>query len=141
MTAESMDGSGPGNNFSGVRCATWNEVLLSSADRNPLSTNDQGVTTLHNQHVFVVFMNVDGRGSSFAACPKCHLASVHAIESVTSNARCRLIRGCDLVDGVLHEFREVVHSCDPLLHFGGQDRKSSIGTSFHPVRRRFARSC
>jgi hypothetical protein len=105
-----MDGSGPGKNFAAVWYAAWNEIFLSSPYRNPLSIDDQRIAALYDEHVFVVFVDMSRGCRGFTTGPKRHLAPVSAVEDKTLNAWGRLIGPCDLVRGMLHEFREVFHS-------------------------------
>src|ERR1035441_3617182 len=108
-----MDRSRARKHFPGVQCATGNVVFHSSSDGNPISINNQGVAALYHEHIFIKFVNMGGRGSGLGACPKRHLTAVRAVEHVTLNALSCLIRLCDPVERMFHEFRKVAHGCNP----------------------------
>ncbi len=111
MAAKCVDRSGPGKNFAAVLDAAWNEIFFSGLHRNPLPIDDQGIAALHNDHVFVVIVDMRRRYRIFTAAPKRHLASVSAVEDVPLNAWGRLTGDCDPVCRMFHEFWEIVHSC------------------------------
>src|ERR1035437_4579365 len=108
-----MDRSRARKHFPGVQCATGNVVFHSSSDGNPISINNQGVAALYHEHILIEVVNMGGRGSGLGACPKRHLTAVRAVEHVTLNALSCLIRLCDPVERMFHEFRKVVHGCNP----------------------------
>src|ERR1700675_1275891 len=56
--SESMDRSGASHNFTAMREPFRNEVFFSRSDGYASAVNDQGITTLDHDHVFVVFMQV-----------------------------------------------------------------------------------
>ena len=58
VAAESVNGSGSGTNFAAMSYAARNKILAAGVYGNFLAINDQGVTALHHQHVFVIV--VDG---------------------------------------------------------------------------------
>ena len=58
MAAEGVDGSGSGYAFAAVRDAARDEILFACAYGNFLAVDDQRVTALHDQHVFVVVVDV-----------------------------------------------------------------------------------
>ena len=60
--------------------------------------------------------DVRGGCRSFKAAPKCHLAPVRSVEDIPLNAWSRLIRPCDPVGRMLHEFWEIVHGGKTLSH-------------------------
>ena len=76
------------------------EVLLPRFQADALPLDEQGATTLHNDHVLIVVMNMFGSFSSFAAGPESHWAPVRTAVRVTFNSRCML---SDPMDWVLHE--------------------------------------
>lgn len=100
-----------------MRHAAWNEIFLSGLHRNPLPIDDQGITALHYEHIFVESVGVLCGYRSFSAGPKRHLASVFAVENITLNAWGRLTGANDPVCRMLHEFREIVHNCKLLSHW------------------------
>jgi len=106
-----MDGSGSSQSFATVRHATWDEVFLPGSHGNPFAMNDQGIATLHHDHVFVVIVGVWRGFSGLTAGPESHLASVCTVEDKTLNAWSRLTGLRDLVGGMLHEFWKIYHGC------------------------------
>jgi hypothetical protein len=58
MSAEGVNCSGSSDSFAAVMDAASDEVLLSSLQWNALAINDQGVTALSDDHVFVVIVNM-----------------------------------------------------------------------------------
>ena len=95
MPAESMDRPGPGCHFSRVRSATSNQVFLSGAHRNSISINNERVTALHDDHIFIEFVNVGGGDGGFDARPQRHLASVCPVENIALDAGSCLIGRSD----------------------------------------------
>jgi hypothetical protein len=110
--------------------AVWNEIFLSGLYRNPLPIDDQGITALHHEHIFVVSVDMLCGCCSFTAGPKRHLASVSAVENITFNAWGSLIGRCDLVRGLFHELGKIVHSCKILSH------SDWIGQEWNLIKRR-----
>lgn len=110
VPAERVNCSGSGENFAAVYHPTWNQILLPFLHRNPFSANDEGIATLHNEHVFVVIVNVFPRRSCLSACPDRHLASICPVEHIAFYSRSGLLGWCDSVRWVLHELRKVLHS-------------------------------
>lgn len=92
-----------------MRYAARDEVFLPSPHPNPLSANDQRIATLYHQHVFIVVMDMLGRGRILSTDPERHLTSINSIEDVALNSRSSLTRGGNLVGRMFHEFRKVVH--------------------------------
>lgn len=66
--------------------ASANEVLSSGTYRNAFLIDNQREATLHDVYIFVEIVNLSSGGCGFAACPKRHLAAIHAIEDVTLNS-------------------------------------------------------
>jgi len=58
VPSERVDCSGSGENFAAVYHPTRNQILLPFLHRNLFSANYEGIATLHNEHVFVVIVNV-----------------------------------------------------------------------------------
>ena len=135
VAAERVDCSGPSQNFATVRHAARDEVFLPGLHWNPLSIDDQGITALHNDHVFVVVVGMCSGCRSFAAGPKRHLAPVCSVEDVTLNAWSRLIGPRDPVCGMLHEFGEAVHGYRVLSHFRNERCYSSGYRGHEPASR------
>jgi len=106
-----MDGSGSSQSFATVRHATWDEVFLPGSHGNPFAMNDQGIATLHHDHVFVVIVGVWRGFSGLTAGPKSHLASIRTVENKTLYVWSRLTRLRDLVGWMLHEFWKIDHGC------------------------------
>lgn len=104
-----MDRSGPGNNFAAVRHAAWNEIFLSGLHLNLFSIDNQRIAALHNEHIFVVNVDMWRRCRSFTAGPIRHLASISAVEDITLNTWGRLTVSHDPVGGIFHEFGKIVH--------------------------------
>jgi hypothetical protein len=90
MAAKCVDRSGPSQNFPAMRYAARDEVFLPGIHWNALSVDDQGIATLHNDHVFFVIVSVCRGCRSFTAGPKRHLASACSIEYVTFDSWGRL---------------------------------------------------
>jgi hypothetical protein len=111
VTSKCVDCSGSSQNFTLVRHATRDEIFFSGPDRNPLTIDDQGVTALHNDHVFVVIVGVGSGCSGLTAGPKCHLASICSIEDKALYAWSRLIGLRDLIGGMPHELGKIFHGC------------------------------
>jgi hypothetical protein len=103
-----------------MRYAARDEVFLPGIHWNALSVDDQGIATLHNDHVFVVIVSVCRGCRSFTAGPKRHLASACSIEYVTFDSWGRLIGFRDPVCRISHELGEIVHSYETVLHFQGR---------------------
>jgi len=83
-------------------------MFLTGVQRNSLTLNDQGVTALYHDHVFVVVVSMFRGWCCFAADPKRHLASVRSVKYITFNARGGLIGSRYPVRGMLHELRKIV---------------------------------
>jgi len=60
LVSKSMDGSSPRNHLAAVWDAFRDEVLLPRFQANALPLDEQGVTTLHNDHILIVVMNMFG---------------------------------------------------------------------------------
>src|ERR1019366_9649208 len=118
--AKRVDGSGGSQNFAAMRHAARDNVFLPTLYWNALSADDQGITPLHNQHVFVVVVGVCRGCRGFTAGPKRYLTSIRSIEYVTFDSWGRLIGFRDFVRGMPHEFAEIVHSHRTVLHFQGR---------------------
>jgi hypothetical protein len=125
MAAKCVDCSGPGNNFTAMPHAAWNRILLTGPDRNPLPIDDQGIAAPHNQHVFVISVDMLRRSRSLAAGPKRHLAPACAAEDITLNAGSRLTGPGDPVCRLLHKIREIVHR-EILPDFTGARQDRSV---------------
>ena len=61
VAAEGVSCPGSSADFAGVQYAARYEVLFSRVHWNPLRLDDQGVAALHDQHIFVVIVDM-GRG-------------------------------------------------------------------------------
>ena len=110
VPAERVDCSGSGENFATLYHPTRNQILLPFLHRNLFSANYEGIATLHNEHVFVVIVNVLHRRSCLSACPERRLASICPVEHIAFYSRSSLFGCHDSVRWMLHEFREVLHS-------------------------------
>ncbi len=71
--------------------------------------NDQRVAALHDQHVFVVLMNVEFGRWVVLACPERHLAAFRPTEDIALDSQRRLIAFRDFIQRSLHEGGKVVH--------------------------------
>ena len=109
VTAKCMDCSGSSQNFTPMRHATRDEIFFSGPHRNSLALDDQGITTLHNDHVFVVIVGMWRGSCGLTAGPKCHLASVCSIEDKPLYAWSRLIGLRNFIGGMLHELGKIFH--------------------------------
>src|SRR5262245_30193179 len=78
-----MYSSGSGSNLAAVRCSLGDEVLVASVQCNALAIDNQRVTSLHNDHVLVVIMDVGSRWRGLTTSPKCHLDTVSPVENVS----------------------------------------------------------
>jgi len=58
MAAEGMDRSGSSFDFAAMWYTLRNEVFFSRPYGNPLSIDDERIAALHNDHVFVVVVNM-----------------------------------------------------------------------------------
>jgi hypothetical protein len=83
MPAEHMDCPSSRRYLPAVAHTTRNQILLTSFDRDALSSNQQRIATLHHQHVFIEFMYVLGGSRGLCACPKCHLTVIGSVEDVS----------------------------------------------------------
>ena len=90
MAAKCMNRSRAGKNFSAMLNAARNKILLTGLHRNSLLIDDQGIATLHNEHVFVVIVYMRSRCRRLTAGPKRHLAFIGAVEDIPLNAWSRL---------------------------------------------------
>jgi len=110
MASECVDRSGPSHNLTTVRDAPWDDVFLPSLYLNALPVDDQRVATLNNYHVFVVIVDMFRRGRSLSTCPERHLGSIGSVEHITLHSWSGLTRSDNLVSGMPHEFRKLVHA-------------------------------
>ena len=110
MSTEHMDCPRSCHYLPVVAYSMRNQILLTSFDRDALSSNQQSVATLHHDHVFIEFMYVLGGSCGLAARPKCHLALIGSVEDVPFDTGSCLIRLSDSVRGILHELRKGVHA-------------------------------
>src|ERR1035441_2444636 len=90
------------------------EVFVSGVQRNAPPLDNQGVASLHYDHVFVVVKRVRSGWRCLTARPKCHLATVGSVEDIALDSGCRLIRCGDPVCGMLHEFGAISHGWNRL---------------------------
>src|ERR1700733_606600 len=102
MAPKCMDGSSTGFNFTTVRYSARDEVFFSGFQGNPVSVEDQRVATLHNDHIFIVIVDMLGRGPRFRTRPERHLASLDPVEHVTLDTWSGLIGSGDPVRGIFH---------------------------------------
>ena len=58
VAAEGVSCPGSSADFAGVQYAARYEVLFSRLHWNPLRLDDQGVAALHDQHIFVVIVDM-----------------------------------------------------------------------------------
>jgi hypothetical protein len=86
-----------------------NEILFTRLHGNSPPFDEQGVTTLHDQHVLVEAVRMRRGNRSFPASPERHLTPIRPVEDVTFHSRRRLAARRDPVRGPLHEFRKIVH--------------------------------
>jgi hypothetical protein len=91
MAAECVDGPRSSRDFTAVHHAARDYEFFARIHRNAFPINDQGVTSLDNDHVFVEIVDVRRRGCGFVACPKRHLAGVGSVEDVTFDPGSRLL--------------------------------------------------
>lgn len=109
VSAKSVDGPGPGQDFAGVRNAARYHVLLSCLHRYALPIHEQRVAALDHQHIFVVVVDVLRGRRRFLACPERHLAAVGSVEYVSLDSRRRLVSVRNPVRRLFHERREISH--------------------------------
>jgi hypothetical protein len=109
MAPKCMDGSSTGCNLTTVRYAARDEVFFSGFQGNPVSIDDQRVATLHDDHIFVVIVDMLRRRPGFSTRPERHLAALDPIEHVTLDTWSGLMGSGNLVRGIFHELRKVVH--------------------------------
>src|ERR1017187_1098658 len=109
VAAESVYRPSSSHNLATVPHPTRNEVFISSVKWNLLSVNNQGVASLHYDHVFVVIMGMRSGWRCLTARPRRHLAPVSSVEDVALDPRCRLIGSGDPVRRMLHKFWKLVH--------------------------------
>src|SRR5260370_16892794 len=81
-SAESMNSSRAGNGFAAMPASSWYEVFLSSAEWSLLVVNDQHITALHYDHVFVEIMHMRSGACGLMTGPQSHLPTVSAIEHI-----------------------------------------------------------
>src|SRR5215469_1124981 len=112
MASECVDRSGPRHNLTTVRGAPWDDVFLPSFYLDPLPVDDQRIATLHNYHVFVIIVDMFRRGRSLSTCPERHLCSVGSVEHITLHTWSGLTGSGNLVRGMPHEFRKLVHALE-----------------------------
>jgi hypothetical protein len=65
---------------------------------------------LHNDHVFVVIVDMFRRGRSPSTCPERHLVSIGSVEHVTLHTWSGLTGSGNPVSGMPHEFRKLIHA-------------------------------
>ena len=106
VAAEDMYSSGSSNNLAAVRHSPRDEIFVSGVQRNAPPIDNQGVASLHHDHVFVVVMSMRSGWRCLTALPKRHLAPVSSVEDVALDSRCRLICCGDPVNSMLHELGE-----------------------------------
>ena len=58
MAPEDVDRSGSSFNFPTVQCTLRNKEFFSRPDGNSLSIDDQRIAALHNDHVFVIVVDM-----------------------------------------------------------------------------------
>jgi hypothetical protein len=58
MPGKGVNCPGSGDNFTGVMDAAGDEILFSPSQWNALAIDEQGVTALNDDHVFVVIVNM-----------------------------------------------------------------------------------
>src|SRR5271155_2504119 len=104
-----MNRSRAGKGFAAMPASSWYEIFLPSPDGNSLVVNDQRITALHNDHVFVEIVHMRLRACSFMTGPESHLTAVRAIEKISFRSRSSLTGCGDSISGTLHKTREVVH--------------------------------
>lgn len=109
VAAEGMYSSGSCNNLATMRHSPRDQIFVSGVKRNVPPIDNQGVASLHYDHVFVVFMSMHGGWRCLTTVPKRHLAPVSSVEDIAFDSLCCLICCGDPVCWMLHELREVVH--------------------------------
>jgi hypothetical protein len=107
--SEGMYGPGPSDNFAAMHHSPRDEIFVAGVQRNALLIDNQGVASLHYNHVFVVVMSMRSRRRCLATRPKSHLAPVNSVEDVALDSQCRLIYCGDPVCRMLHELGEIIH--------------------------------
>jgi len=58
MASERVNRSSASYDLAAVSRTLRNEIFLSSLYQNPLSTDDQRIATLHDNHVLVIFVDM-----------------------------------------------------------------------------------
>ena len=109
MAAECVDGSSPGHDFATVEHSLRDDVLLPSFQGDAPTFYDQRIATLHDEHIFIVIVDMRGGRGSFRTGPECHLASVHSIEDVPLHSRSCLIGRRNPIGRMLHELGKSIH--------------------------------
>src|SRR5215470_18943354 len=107
--AEGMDRPGASHRFTAMPDPLRDEVLLTSSDGDPFAINDQRITALHNDKVFIVVMDMRRGYRGLVAGPECHLTPIHSVKNIALHPRSRLTARCDLVCGTLHKAWEIIH--------------------------------
>jgi|ERR1035438_5547158 hypothetical protein len=110
VAAEGVNGSGSSDDLARVLNASRDEKFLAGFQGDAVSIDDQRVAALHDHHVFVVIVGVNGGISCLTAGPKSHLTAVHAIEHVAFDAWRGLASGSNSVRGISHELGKFVHN-------------------------------
>lgn len=82
LATEGVNRTSSGSNLATMRYASRYEVFFSSSDRNVFTVDGQRVAALHDEHVFVIIVDMFRGSRVLIASPECHLASVHSIKHV-----------------------------------------------------------
>lgn len=80
--AKSVDCSSSGEDLAAVRDTARDQEFIATMQRDAISVDEQRVTALDDNHVFIVRVHVRRRLSGLAASPKRHLATVEAVENI-----------------------------------------------------------
>jgi len=112
VASESVYRARSRKDLAAVQDAFRYHVFSSGIQRNVQTIDDEGIATLHYDHVLVELMRMRGGRRCLTARPKRHLAPVRPIENVSFDSRCCIVRGRDPVCRVLHEHREIIHDGD-----------------------------
>jgi len=116
VASESVYRASSREDFAAVQDAFRYQLFSSGIQRNVQSIDDEGIATLHDDHVLVELMRMRGRRRCLTAGPKRHLAPVRSVENVSFHSGCCIVRGRDPVCRVLHEHREIIHDGDSSTH-------------------------
>jgi hypothetical protein len=84
VSAKRVNRSCSSHNLPAVPYPARNDIFLPSIDGYALALDQQGIATLHHQHVLIEFVNVLRGSGGLGTSPKCHLAFSGSIETYPS---------------------------------------------------------